>query len=351
MNKAEAQVSIKNIQTEVTSLHPNNVITLFEIDTTSLSSDLGLIYSTQLLTNPDLGIFRFHNSIKLFKSSIFWQGKEFFAAPITAEGFEYNSSGTLPRPKVSITSSPSGINEFARLKRQIFEMGDIIGAKFTRIRTFAKYLDARNYIDKTAITDSSPDMNAEFPREIYYFDRKSNEDKLSIEYELASILDVQEIKLPGRIVTSNVCTAMYRGCGCLYEYQNRRVDNVHGDSSESQLPLAAPPVANERDEKIEEILGTSIVDRGEYQSNISYKKGHAIFLQKNGVNYYFVASVDSPLKPPPNKNYWIADYCSRSQRGCKLRWGHDGAVIVGNSGITKGRLMFNGFPATNKLIR
>ena len=350
MDKVQAQSSSKKIQSEIMSLSPNNIIDLYEIDGSDMGVDLGVFNSYDLTNNPNLGIFRFHNSTKLFKSSIFWRGNEFIAAPISVSDFEIKSNGTLPRPKISIAVNDTGVAELNRLKQRIFQFGgDLVGAKFTRYRTFAKYLDARNYLDSILPITAEPDSFAEFPREIYYFDRKAQDDKTTLQYELASLFDVNGIKLPGRIVVANTCPAQYRGNGCNYEYSVRRVVSTHGAASDCSLPAEAPAVATERDEKIEEILGTVITDRGQYNKGFPYRKGDSIYILKGGNKYYFVSRIDNPTLDPPNRQHWISDICSRSVSGCKLRWGADGSVVVGTSGLRKGYLPYNGFPAANKL--
>lgn len=348
MNKSQAQASSKKIQSDLSSLNPSTIVSLFVIDISSLALDLGVIKSSDILNNPFIGNFRFHNNIKLFNSSIYWQGNEYIAAPIQITDIEYSGDGTLPQPKLAITVSDSGISELSRLKSYLRQIGDLVGAKLTRIRTFAKYLDAQNFLQDQVNFTVDPDPYAEFPRDIFYFDRKSREDKNTIEYELASILDVEGVKLPGRLVVSNICPAQYRGAGCCYE-SSSRITSIHNGA---ELPLDAPPVANDRDELISDILGsTPLLDRGEYQQNIVYSKGHYVFIQKNSIKYYFVASVDNPLVGPPDLRYWIADNCSRFVSGCKLRWGTDGSAIVTGTSIVKGRLRYWGFPSVNKLIQ
>jgi lambda family phage minor tail protein L len=348
MEKAQAQISSKKIQSDLLSLTPTTVVSMFEIDISNLAIDLGIIKNSDIINNPFLGIFRFHNNIKLFDSSIYWRGNEYIAIPIQITGMEYTGDGTIPEPKLSITVSDQGIPEFSRLKVYIRQIGDLVGAKITRIRTFAKYLDAQNFLSDIHGFSPDPDPYAEFPRDIFYFDRKSREDKSSIEYELSPIINVDGIKLPGRLVVSNVCPAQYRGEGCCYESASR-ITSIHNNAT---LPLDAPPIANEKDELITEILGNiSLVDMGEYQTNIPYKKGHYVFIQKNNIKYYFVASINNPLASPPDTRYWIADNCSRFVSGCKLRWGTSGAVIPGSTGIVKGRLKYCGFPSVNKLAR
>lgn len=348
MLKSESQNSIKQLQAESASLSPSALINLFIIDITDIALDMGIINTAEVQNTPNLGIFRFHNNIKLFNSSIYWQGFEYLAIPIEAVGFEYSSEGTLPRPKISLTISDQGISEFTRLKTYLLQIGDLVGAKFTRIRTFAKYLDAQNFVNNISFNESSPDPNAEFPREIYYFDRKSKEDKYSIEYELSTIFDLEGLKLPGRLVMATCCAFQYRGEGCKYEFANRRT-SIHGDST---LPLGAPPVANNNDELITDMIGgLPLIDRGEFQTNTPYSIGNYVFIQKNNIKYYYVASAFNHSVPPPDRRYWIADTCSRFVSGCKLRYGTNGSAVVTSTPIVKGRLPFGGYPSTNKLLQ
>lgn len=60
----------------------------------------------------------------------------------------------------------------------------------------------------------SPDPTAFFPDDVYYIDRKSNENKQFIEFELASVLDLAGVKLPRRQIIQNICPWKYRGAEC-----------------------------------------------------------------------------------------------------------------------------------------
>lgn len=344
ISASQAQTSIKKIWNNAASLNPNSLISLYEIDVDTIALDQGLI-----LNNDDTSIFRFHNHIKLTNNSIIFQGKEFIAAPIVAEGFEVNARGTLPTPKLAITVNEDGIDFLSLLKERMKVLGDLAGAKVTRIRTFAKYLDATNWPLGETPDDFEPDPYAEFPRDVYYIDRKSNENKFTIEFELASILDLEGLKLPARMIYAKRCVAQYRGEGCCYEYTSRHSDDIHGDAT---LPQFAPPVANDRDEKITTIIGINrFTEPTVYDANklSSYIKGSGVFITKNGINYYFVCKVNGPTAGPPDTRYWVADNCSKSLIGCRLRWGTDGAVNVGNSGLVKGQLPFVAFPACDKI--
>jgi len=342
----QAQSSLKKIQSEIQSLTPSTLITLFEIDVASIAFDVG-VYNDADLLNKQITNFRFHNNVKLINTSIYWQNNEYLAIPIKAEGFEFNSRGTLPVPKLSLSVSDDGIPLLTKLKEKLYQMGDLVGAKVTRRRTFAKYLDAQNFIGETGNDAYEPDPLAEFPPDIFHIERKSNENKNLIEYELSSIWDIEGTKLPGRLVISQKCQWTYRGCGCRYEYNSRRVEKIHETSDRSTLPLSAPAVANQNNELIKNVIGADIVDKGLYNFGYTYSKGDSVFIEKGGIKYYFVAKINHPSLPPPNLSQWEQDSCSKTVRGCEIRFGIEGGA---SGGIIPGRLPMGSFLATNKLV-
>lgn len=333
VTKAQSITSTQNRNIEIFSLTPSTLITLWEIDASVVMDEAGL-----KLVNYDY-IFRFHNSVHLTTTAIYWRSQKYWAAPIQAQGFEYTAKGSPPTPKLTLAVNEEGVEPLALLKTRLQQIGDLAGAKVTRRRVFAKYIDGINFPNLTrqelAGQGFSPDPNMQFEPDIYYIDRKSLENKAVIEFELASIIDIEGIQLPGRIVSSKRCPFQYRGWGCLYESNANRQDFIHGESSESTLPVSAPPVANEKDELISDILGagTKIEVIGEYKSGTKYNKGNAVWVQKDGIKYYFVAKQDNTTNPPPNPIFWINDSCSKSINGCRLRWadlpGHDGTLPFG----------------------
>ena len=344
MNKEQAQQNIKILQSECAKLNPSSLIELFEIDLTSVANDLGISSSGASL------IFRFHNQIKLVTTSIFWQEKEYVAAPISANGFEITSQGTLPTPKLNITVSEAGIPLLSALKNYTRVLGDLVGSKVTRKRTFARFLDASNFNENNLPADFSPNPLIEFPYDIYYINRKSKEDKYTIEYELNSVLDLEGINLPRRQILSKRCVACYRGEGCLYEYNIRRNDDIHGEFA--ILPNEAPPVATEDNSLITDLLGISnITVIGQYTLGTQYQKGQSVYIIIDGIKYYFVAKNDNVTTAPPNSNDWIEDKCSKEINGCVLRWGTNGYVNVYGTQLTKGQLPFVGFPSTQRIGR
>lgn len=180
------------IASEIQKLNPSAIIELFELDTT--------IY-------PGGSIFRFHAGVNGNLMNLTWGGNEYVPMPIEADGFEWRGSGPLPRPRVRVA------NVTGLLGAAVREMSDLIGCKVTRRRTFAKYLDAVNFpggVNPTA------DPTAEFTRDVFFVNRKTSENKFMVEFELASLLDVQGIKLPRRVVVPNACPWKYRSAECGY---------------------------------------------------------------------------------------------------------------------------------------
>lgn len=335
MNSQQAQLSVKNVSAESFSLNPSALITLFEIDVSDLGFQMGIISETEVQLQSNT-IFRFHNNTNLTTNSLFWQGNEFIAAPIQATDFEINIKGNTPTPKLSLSVSDEGIPLMTILKQRLLQFGnDIAGAKVTRIRTYARFLDVVNFVNNTPPQNFYPDPNGEFPRDVYYIDRKSQENKNFIEYELGSLFDVEGIKLPGRIVSEDNCMFLYRGEGCLYEYSQRQ-DPIHQNGL---LPQFAPPVANNLNEKISDLVnGVSFSDKGQFNLNQIYNKGEFVFIYNRGIKYYFVSSINGNNSTPPNEPSWLADECSKKLLGCGLRWNNVGS----------GTLPFGGWPSTNR---
>jgi lambda family phage minor tail protein L len=209
MTTEEAKEGSFLVNKELFSLNPSALVTMFEIDVSDI------VFETAVLNDSNLTIldtvFRFHNVKSYLNSTLYWQGQPYVGAPVNTEGFDINSQGTLPVPKLSICVNDDGILALTVLKERIFQLGDLTGGKVTRIRTFAKYIDAENYRFATTPEGFSPNPKVELPRDVYYIDRKSNENKYVLEYELSSIFDVEGVQLPNRIVLAQRCPFQYRG--------------------------------------------------------------------------------------------------------------------------------------------
>lgn len=180
------------IETEIQSLSPSAIVELFVLDATNI---------------PEGELMYFHAGTNALSQPVVWQGVTYTPLPIEAEGFDVSTQGTLPRPKVRVA------NVDGLLSAAVAASDDLVGAKFTRKRTFARYLDAVNFPGGV-----NPEANASqhFSDDIWYVEQKISENRYVIEWELSSALDLQGVTLPSRQVIQNTCWWRYRGPECSY---------------------------------------------------------------------------------------------------------------------------------------
>lgn len=108
---------------EIQKLSPSSIIELYELDSSNIGGE----------------IYRFHSGKNGLTNDIVWAGQTYSAFPIEASGFEWNGKGQLPRPKVTVG------NALGTISALVLTYDDLIGCKFTRIRTLQKFLDEVNF--------------------------------------------------------------------------------------------------------------------------------------------------------------------------------------------------------------
>lgn len=182
---------------EIAKSAPDSIIDLFIADLTDIYPAVEKVY--------------FFAGSNYNYTNIVWQGITYTAYPIEAEGFEYSGEGKLPTPKVRAAN----INGFMTALNMQF--GDLLGTKIIRKRTFHKFLDAVNF---PGGTNPLADPSAEFPEEVYFIDRKADENNVYVEYELVSALDIAGVQIPKRLIIQNLCLWKYRGAECAYAGTN-----------------------------------------------------------------------------------------------------------------------------------
>lgn len=180
------------IAADVQSLVPGNLITLYELDTTAVG---------------DPTVYRFHPGVNAMGNDVTWGGNIYTRFPIEASGFERAGQGRMPRPRLAVANVDGLVGALAA------SLGGLEGARLTRIRTFLKYLDAINF---EGGVNASADPNQVLDREIWVVARKSAENKVFVEFELAASIDMPGVMLPRRQVIANVCTWRYRSAECGY---------------------------------------------------------------------------------------------------------------------------------------
>lgn len=207
--------------TEAQSIAPSALIELFELQ----------LNTTQHGTND---IYRFHAGTNLVNNGeVIWNGNNYMRFPIEAEGFEYSGKGTLPRPLIRCSNLLGTITAILASLPSGLE-----GAKVTRIRTLARYLDNANF-PGNANPYGFPDPTA-YWTEIYYVDRKVAETRDVVEFELAAAFDLAGVRAPKRQCISNICQWAYRSSECSY------AGNLYFDANGNSVNTLAQDVCGKR---------------------------------------------------------------------------------------------------------
>jgi lambda family phage minor tail protein L len=186
--------AISSVYEELAVLGPNAIIELFELQLDTTLHGASTTYY-------------WHNGVNAaVTGNIVFAGNTYVRLPVEATGFDYTSSGSLPRPTLRISNLFSDMTTLLLLVNATTPGNDLGGATVRRIRTLKKFLDG----------EAAADPNARFPTEIWYVDRKSNENRDLVEFELASKFDLAGVMLPQRQIIANVCQWKYRGAECGY---------------------------------------------------------------------------------------------------------------------------------------
>ena len=134
--------------------------------------------------------------------------------PVLMEDIAKTVDGPLPRPSLTIANVFRSVGDLS-LQGSIdlaapsagLKFEDLLGLKVIRRTTLKKYLI--NEIGSTA-----PGLpSIEYPKEVYYIDRLSEETNKFITFELVSAFDLEGVKLPRRNIIANACAWKYKGAG------------------------------------------------------------------------------------------------------------------------------------------
>tara|TARA_R110000851_G_scaffold12997_5_gene44691 strand:- start:3456 stop:4055 length:600 start_codon:yes stop_codon:yes gene_type:complete len=155
-----------NISRHVNKPSMGEYIELYDIDSTAIGG--GIVYITPNVTSTN--------------AEIVWRGITYSPLPVEADGFEITQQGAQPRPKLRVSNA----SKF--LLSSVISLGDLVGAKVTRWRTFGEFLDNGN----------NPDPDAHLAKEIFYVYQKTGHNKSEIEWTLRSALDNENLRVPKR---------------------------------------------------------------------------------------------------------------------------------------------------------
>jgi lambda family phage minor tail protein L len=175
------------LETDIQKGWHDAIVEMYDIDLSPITGDAG-------------DVFYFTNQLKEDDTRIQWKGNIYDALPIISAGYELNTTGQIAQPTLTVA------NIFGTFTEIIDSYDDLVGAKITRRRTFAKYLDGEPLADTLQ----------EFPVDVFYIERKTQETALTITWQLGSVMDLEGLQLPRRVITQNHCLWRYRSSECGY---------------------------------------------------------------------------------------------------------------------------------------
>lgn len=190
------------IRSAIGGLNPQAIVEMFEYD------DRGI---------GGFQVVRWHDGTTIMDQPITWQGVVYNPMPIFGDGFQLQLQGTLPRPTLRASNISGSLGAYLRT------MQDSVGAKITRRRTLARYMDAVNF----PAGNPNADPTAAFPDDVFFVSRKSSENAIFIELELSVSYDVIGVQLPRRQVIAGTCLWVYRSPDC--GYSGPPVQTIEGE--------------------------------------------------------------------------------------------------------------------------
>jgi len=193
---------------ELNKLNPSSIIELFELELT-----VGLHIPTGNPNNLDT-VFRFHAGANLNNfGQVIFNGNSYQRVAVKVEGFENTSTGTIPRPTLTF-SNLGGItkdttvmtmSDFLNVVNTVTPGNDLLNAKLTRLLPLASALDNANFA--TGTNPFGTPSTDRLRDRIYFIDRKAVENRQIVQFELVNRLDMQNKKIPARIVTRDLFPA------------------------------------------------------------------------------------------------------------------------------------------------
>ncbi len=201
---------------ELQKINPSSIVELFQLELITAIHGSNTKYY-------------FHNGTNTNgNNNLIFNNIEYTKMPIEAEGFEFNGKQT-PRPRLRISNILGTFTTILLTLPQGLE-----GAKVTRVRTLARYVDNANFTGGQILLENgsnllledgfaidmdqginpfgTPDPTATFDEQIFIIDRKSTENRDIIEFELAATYDIDGVRLPKR----QVLPADFPGIGTFF---------------------------------------------------------------------------------------------------------------------------------------
>lgn len=292
---------------------------LFDLD----PSTMICLYKVDL---KDKGNYLFHAGENGYQNKLVFNSQDYDYFPIKVEGFEMHGDGRLPRPKMTFS------NHKGNISMKLAYFNDFTNYKVTRIKTFVKYLDSVNFPNDVN-PHADPDPDASFAEDVFYINQKVKEDDNIVEFELVSLLELQNANIPARTMYSNNCPWVYRstiGCGYrgkpVSDDKNKRFvpSGYRGQMVGSEVYFSGEDIAGEfgaRDENglYQDWANTGVYNKGDVVKLIPFSSDPEL----TPVGIYVCLSDDVRSNPVLDRQNWVKDDCDKTLCGCRLRFSDD----------------------------
>lgn len=327
------------------------------IDTVQLQSTEENLIELFDLTLPSGDVVYFVNGLENGEDNIYFPQKaisgstyplhEYIALPIEISGIEANSSGAANRPTLSLANIPvlarsltndeDGTDDETVLRDVLEDEGintneDLLGCRIVVRRTF---------LSKTyRSTDSNPASSpVEFPSQTYILDRVSAENNVLVEFELASPMDVEGVKLPNRVVVGKYCP---------WRYQGHFIEDDNGNASKDG-GCTWPLDSNGRFFDVNNnVITKDISTISAWSNTATYSADDKVKTTTNNHTQIWIALRAVPTNKDPEKqaSYWKRlDVCGKTLESCKIRFqGNNSNANLNTAYI----LPFGGFPGSRQ---
>ncbi len=162
---------------DVQKLSPGAYVDLYELDATAIGGSVYRFVDPERCANV-----------------VTWNGAPYYPFAVRMEGFETTSDGPSERPRLYLTNTTKA------MRAAIESWNKLRGAKITRLRTFAAYLD----------DGATPDPNAVLRRDVHYLNKVVEDNKRAICWECVPYFTFAGSKIPARQVLRGHCEWTYR---------------------------------------------------------------------------------------------------------------------------------------------
>jgi len=365
-----------------------------EVQTQELDSPLVDLFDLEL---SDGSILYFHPGVTESLADVIFRDAEspynlrtYTPLPMVIDGLDLSADGSSSRPTLTVAN----VSTLFKTALGSFKYDDLVGVRVTHRRTFAKYL-----VGGSAHTTPPVELRSS----VYIIDRIASETNTAIVFEMAVPYDLENIKLPRRVIIGKYCSWKYQGndinkCGGCTWLKNgsttildaanntNRVHSVYFDIEDKPLISATPAGTTTYSSSTSYTLSSYAL----YASKIwqcliahtnqtpgtssSYWKESYIYTVHNNSNTSYSvgdhvkysdtvwrclaahnSSVPSAIVPENKSTYWVrADVCGKTLNSCKSRFQYVPAVITvvdsAPSGAknTSSSLPFGAYPGTAK---